>query len=261
MNAKASVSSKCATPSSLAIPAGKIYYGTTSGASTYNVIASTVATNLTSVSRSDVGSISVYAFFSANDPANYASSAVSSTTVKVSKKAANTVTYAVQASSVWCGTDASARSTTNAAKTVTVATSSATATAGSITYAVSVKNASNTTVNGWSVASDGKTVTTSAATAAGVYTVTVTATASATTNYSSGTKSSSSTVTVSAVSLSSIALTLSASSVAYNGTTGVSSLIATYNNSASKNITSSIGISTNSNPKIVSDDTTIATIS
>ena len=126
---------------------------------------------------------------------------------------------------------------------------------------MTVKNSSSNTVSGWSVASDGKTVTTSAATPAGTYTVTVTATASATTNYSSGTKTSSSTVTVSAVSLSSVALELSASSVAYNGTTGVSSLIATYNNSASKNITSSIGISTNSNPKIVSDDTTIATIS
>jgi hypothetical protein len=126
---------------------------------------------------------------------------------------------------------------------------------------VSVKNSSNATVSGWSVSADGKTVTTSAATPAGTYTVSVTATASSTSNYNSGTKTATSTVTVSAVSLSSVALKLSASSVAYNGTTGVSSLIATYNNSASKDITSSIGISTNSNPKIVSDDTTIATIS
>lgn len=211
------------------------------------------------ISATDAGTH--YVFLKSAAGTNYVALSGRAAGSKQINKANNTVTYAVSASSVWCGTDASARTTTDAAKTVTIATNSASATAGSITYTLTVKNASNATVTGWSIADTGKTVTTSAATAAGTYTVTATATAAETTNYKSGTKSVNASVTVSAVSLNSVALTLSASSVAYNGTTGVSSLIASYNNGSSKNITSSIGVSASSNPKIVSNDTTVATIS
>ena len=241
-------------------PAGKIYYSSSSGGTTYNITASTTATNLTSMGRSDVGETTIWAFFAPTDSANYNNSSNVSTTVKISNKASNTVTYAVQASSVWCGTDASARSTTDASKTVTIATNSATATSGTITYAVSVKNSSNAAVNGWSVSSNGKTVTTSAATPAGTYTVTVTATASSTTNYTSASTSKSATVTVSAVALSSVALTLSASSVAYGSSTTVSRFRATYTNSSYKDIQNSLVSSSTGNPKILASDSTIVSI-
>lgn len=241
-------------------PAGKIYYSSSSGGTTYNITASTTATYLTSMGRSDVGTTTIWAFFAPTDSANYNNSPNVSTTAKISKKATGTISYGVGASSVWCTSTASAATTTDAAKTVKVSTASATTnTGGSITYAVTVKSGT-TNITGWSVASDGKTVTTSAATPAGSYTVTVTATAASTTNYTSASTAKTSTVTVSAVALSEITLGLSATTVAYNSTTGVSGLTAKYTNGSTKSILGSLGSASTSNPRIASSDTTIATI-
>lgn len=242
--AKASVSTKCTTPSTLAQPSGVIMYGA-SGSLTNSVTASTIAVSLTATPRLNVGSRTIYAYFKPNDTTNYNNSSTKSTTASVGNKAANTVTYAVQSSSVWCGTDASARSTTDAAKTVTIATNGASSTAGDITYAITVKNTAGTTVSGWSIANTGKTVTTSATTPAGVYTVTATATAASTSNYLSGTKSVSASVTVSAVTLDSVILSINPTSIAYNTSTSDTSVTASYTNGSSTVVTTNVTFSTN----------------
>ena len=82
--AKAANASKCATPSTLAQPAGKIYYGTSKGSTSYSITAGTAA-NLTSMGRKDVGTTTIYAFFRPTDTDNYNDSAqTESTTVVVS---------------------------------------------------------------------------------------------------------------------------------------------------------------------------------
>lgn len=76
-------------------PAGKIYYGASSGATTYSIsvsAGSTTATNMTSMSQTSVGSKTIYAFFRPTDTANYKDSSVVSTTVQVINKANLTVT-------------------------------------------------------------------------------------------------------------------------------------------------------------------------
>ena len=73
-------------------PAGKIYYGSSSGATTYNIIASTTATNLTEMGQTNVGTTTIYAFFRPTDTTNYADSDVVNTTVKVTNKATPTMT-------------------------------------------------------------------------------------------------------------------------------------------------------------------------
>jgi hypothetical protein len=72
-------------------PAGKIYYGSSSGATTYNIIASTTATNLTEMGQTNVGKKDIYAFFRPNNT-NYADSSVVSTTVEVKNKRTVTIT-------------------------------------------------------------------------------------------------------------------------------------------------------------------------
>ena len=82
--AKAANASKCVTPNTLAQPAGKIYYGTSKGSTSYSITAGTAA-NLTSMGRKDVGTTTIYAFFRPTDTDNYNDSAqTASTTVVVS---------------------------------------------------------------------------------------------------------------------------------------------------------------------------------
>ena len=82
--AKAANASKCVTPSTLAQPAGTIYYGASKG-STSNSITAGAAANLTSMGRKDVGTTTIYAFFRPTDTDNYNDSAqTASTTVVVS---------------------------------------------------------------------------------------------------------------------------------------------------------------------------------
>ena len=68
-------------------PAGTIYYGSTSGATTYSITASSTATNLTSMGQTNVGSTTIYAFFRPTDTNNYSDSSVASTTASVTNKA------------------------------------------------------------------------------------------------------------------------------------------------------------------------------
>ena len=68
-------------------PAGIIYYGTTSGSKTYSITASTTATKLDQMSRKDVGTTTIHAYFAPTDSANYTDSADATTTVTVGVKA------------------------------------------------------------------------------------------------------------------------------------------------------------------------------
>ena len=67
-------------------PGGTIYYGASSGASTYSMTAGTAA-NMTSMGRKDVGTTTIYAFFQPTDTTNYSNSGVASTTVTITNKA------------------------------------------------------------------------------------------------------------------------------------------------------------------------------
>lgn len=71
------------------IAEGTIYYGASSGATTYSMTGTTTAANLASMGRTNVGTTTIYAFFRPNstNAANYNDSAVESTTAKVTNKA------------------------------------------------------------------------------------------------------------------------------------------------------------------------------
>ena len=76
-------------------PAGTIYYGTSAGATTYSITASSTATNLSSMGRTDVGTTTIHAFFRPSDTANYYDSADATTTAKVTNKATGYATASV----------------------------------------------------------------------------------------------------------------------------------------------------------------------
>ena len=68
-------------------PAGIIYYGTTYKSKEYSITASTTATKLDKMSRTDVGTTTIHAYFAPNDSANYTDSADATTTVTVGVRA------------------------------------------------------------------------------------------------------------------------------------------------------------------------------
>ena len=246
-------------------PAGTIKYGSASNSTAASFLISvaagnTTAYNMTETPRSTVGSRTIYAYFAPTDASNYNNSTYASTKAWVKNRATGTTTYSTQASSLWCTVAATASSTTDALKGAKIAPASATTNGGTVTYAITVKDASNNTVSGWTVSTKGTTISIPSGTQAGTYTVTITATAPSSTNYHSSLSTSSTTVAVNAVELSSITLTLKSTTISCNTSTSVSSLIAQYNNAATKNITSMIGSASTDNPKVNSSDTTIATV-
>ena len=246
-------------------PSGTIKYGSSANSTAASFLISVAAGNttaydMTSTPRSTVGSRTIYAYFTPTDASNYNNSTYASTKAWVKNRATGTTTYSTQASSLWCTVAATASSTTDALKGAKIAPTSASTNGGTVTYAITVKDASNNTVSGWTVSTNGMTISIPSGTQAGTYTVTITATAPSSTNYHTSLSTSSTTVAVNAVELSSITLTLKATTVSCNTSTSVSSLIAHYNNSASKNITSMIGSASTDNPKVSSSDTTIATV-
>ena len=174
-------------------------------------------------------------------------------------RAAGSISYTVNSSPASKPCTSQAKTCTAADYNIpfTIATSGAstsTNTGVSITYSVMPST------YGITVASDGKTLTVASGVNASSYAVTVRATAPATTNYSSVYVDQPVTVIVDTVALSSISLTLASTTVSYGASTSVSKLTAYYTNSASKDLTSSIGIESNSNPRVYASDTTIATV-
>ena len=145
-------------------------------------------------------------------------------TLSITKAA---LTYSnVDSVSEYCTASATARSTTDSAKTLEIATASASGVAGTtdtITY--------STSQSGWSVSSDGLTLTVPANASAGTYNITVTASSA---NYDPVTNPV--TVVINPVVLSTLALELTANTVAFGSSTTVASLIATYSNGAFKDV-------------------------
>ena len=62
-------------------PAGIIYYGETPGSKTYSNTASTTSANLDKMSRTDVGTTTIHAYFEPTDRSNYNDSPDAITTV------------------------------------------------------------------------------------------------------------------------------------------------------------------------------------
>jgi hypothetical protein len=150
---------------------------------------------------------------------------------------------------------ASAKTQTDANKSVTVATSSAsssTNTGVTIGYTISVKKGS-TDVSGWSIASDGKSITIPSGIAAGDYTCTIVATAPTTTNYNAVSTTKTVVINLTAVVLSSITLTVGQSTIAFGGTTTANVMAQYSNGTPPVDVTNSVSYST--------DPTGIVTIS
>ena len=125
-----------------------------------------------------------------------------------------------------------------------IATSSATGTGtGAITYKISQ--------SGWSISSDGKTITIPSTAAANTYSITVTATQAANGNWAEGSKSQTISVTLKANVLERIELSLLDRQIPFGGTT-TGTVTAHYTNGANKDVTSSATYS--------SDPTGIVTI-
>ena len=158
-------------------------------------------------------------------------------TVIISPKQA-TVTYSVQTPvEEWCISTASPASTAQGNKTVTIATSSATGTGtGSIGYSINQ--------SGWSIASDGKTITIPSGAAASTYSVIVTATQASNGNWSTGTSSNTISVKLKANALETITLALGASTIAFNATT-TATVVASYTNGKTADVTTAATYTTN----------------
>ena len=73
-------------------PAGTIYYGTSAGATTYSMTASSTAANMSSMGRTNVGTTTIHAFFRPTDTTNYYDSTDATTTASVTNRATGYVT-------------------------------------------------------------------------------------------------------------------------------------------------------------------------
>ena len=188
-------------------PEGKIYYGASSGSTSYNITASSTAANLGSMGRRDVGTTTIYAFFRPTDTTHYSDSAGATTTASVTNKAtgssgsvSNPAAQTYKAS----GTYSYQLGISGATGTVTYPTS------------ITVKNSGGTTISGWSCTAAGV-VTVPAATTAGAYTVTGNITVATSTNYNAVSATSKTwTVTINKANQS--APTATGATVAYHNT-------------------------------------------
>lgn len=163
-------------------------------------------------------------------------------------QAAGNISYSMSNASLYCTNTADEKSSTDAVKYASVSSSGATSSTGTVSCTISVKNSGGSAVSGWSITSDGKTITIPTGTQAGAYTVTVTATAATNADYyDSASTTKTATITVVATSISSYGdvstpsitqktdfpaggVTITSSNVATYFTGGPSSQTITYNN-------------------------------
>lgn len=168
------------------------------------------------------------------------------------QQAAGVINYTMQNASLYCTSSAKAATSTDSAKTVSVSSAGATSSTGTVSCTIGVKNSAGTTVSGWSITSNGKTVTIPNGTTSGSYTITVVATASANTGYyDSVSTTKTATVTITATSISSYGtvsapsitqktdfpaggVTINSSNAGTYFTVGTSSQTITYNNGATR---------------------------
>ena len=222
---------------------GSYYLGL--GSSTTSAPSSWGSAN-TSLSQINAGTYYVWAKCDASSNGNCA--AVTEKyigTATISPKT-STVTYSVNTSiEEFCILTATPASTwTRTDYHPEIATSSATGTGtGAITYEISQ--------SGWSISSDGRTITIPSTAAAKTYSITVTATQAANGNWAEGSKSQTISVTLKANALERIGLSLVATQIPFGGTT-TGTVTAHYTNGTNKDVTSSATYS--------SDPTGIVTI-
>ena len=222
---------------------GSYYLGL--GSSTTSAPSSWGSAN-TSLSQINVGTYYVWAKCDASSNGNCAAVAEKYIGTATISPKTSTVTYSVNTpieefciltatpASTWARTDYHPE----------IATSSATGTGtGTITYEISQ--------SGWSISSDGKTITIPSTAAAKTYSITVTATQAANGNWAEGSKSQTISVTLKANALERIELSLLANQIPFGGTT-TGTVTAHYTNGADKDVTSSATYS--------SDPTGIVTI-
>ena len=204
------------------------YYNTTnsnSGGTAWSTVTSSTSLN--------AGTYYMYAVV--DETSNYYG-ATTATKSFVISKANGTVTYSVQTPvEEWCISTASPASTAQGNKTVTIATSSATGT-GTVTYSISQ--------SGWSIASDGKTITIPSGAAASTYSITVWANAASATNYNAASVSKAISVKLKANALETITLALGASTIAFNATT-TATVVASYTNGKTADVTTAASYTTN----------------
>ena len=222
---------------------GSYYLGL--GSSTTSAPSSWGSAN-TSLSQINAGTYYVWAKCNASSNGNCAAVAAKYIGTATISPKTSTVTYSVNTpieefciltatpASTWMRTDYHPE----------IATSSATGTGtGAITYKISQ--------SGWSISSDGKTITIPSTAAAKTYSITVTATQAANGNWAEGSKSQTISVTLKANALERIELSLLATQIPFGGTT-TGTVTAYYTNGADKDVTSSATYS--------SDPTGIVTI-
>ena len=202
---------------------------TESGTVTWGITPGTGTATINSsgkVTPTKAGTVTVTA--SVAETANYAAYTATSKQITISK-AQGTITYSTsESASAYCTSAAAAVSKTDANKTITIATSSASNATGTISYSISK--------SGWSIASDGKTITVPANTDAGSYEITVTATSAATDNYEAKSVTNNITITLTATVVTGLALALTSNTISYGGSTTVASVVATYNNGATVDV-------------------------
>ena len=222
---------------------GSYYLGL--GSSTTSAPSSWGSAN-TSLSQINAGTYYVWAKCDASSNGNCAAVAAKYIGTATISPKTSTVTYSVNTpieefciltatpASTWMRTDYHPE----------IATSSATGTGtGAITYKISQ--------SGWSISSDGMTITIPSTAAAKTYSITVTATQAANGNWAEGSKSQTISVTLKANALERIELSLLATQIPFGGTT-TGTVTAHYTNGADKDVTSSATYS--------SDPTGIVTI-
>lgn len=222
---------------------GSYYLGL--GSSTTSAPSSWGSAN-TSLSQINAGTYYVWAKCDASSNGNCAAVAAKYIGTATISPKTSTVTYSVNTpieefciltatpASTWMRTDYHPE----------IATSSATGTGtGAITYKISQ--------SGWSISSDGKTITIPSTAAAKTYSITVTATQAANGNWAEGSKSQTISVTLKANALERIELSLLAKQIPFGGTT-TGTVTAHYTNGTNKDVTSSATYS--------SDPTGIVTI-
>ena len=168
-------------------------------------------------------------------------------------RAAGNISYTMSDASLYCTDTAAAKSSTDTVKYASVSSSGATSSTGTVSCTISVKNSGGSAVSGWSITSDGKTITIPTGTQAGAYTVTVTATAATNADYyDSASTTKTATITVVATSISSYGavstpsisqktdfpaggVTITSANAGTYFTVGTSSQTITYNNGATRN--------------------------
>ena len=222
---------------------------TESGTVTWGITAGTGAATISStglVTPTQAGTVTVTASVAAT--ANYKAYTATAKTITISK-ATGSITYnTVTSVSEYCTSTAAAWSQTDANKTVVVATSSAsssTNTGVTIGYTIDSVTKGGSSFTGWTVSSNGQTVTVPQSTAAGTYSVKITATAPTTTNYQAVSVQKTVSVVINAVELVSINLVIPQDTIAFGGTT-TAVVYANYNNGSDpKDITSSATYTTN----------------